>query len=303
MKLATTLVHKGAMDIAVHAVESFSRNFAGMGYRLEIHTDGSPDESDERELLARAGSMPASIIRLADREAELRQRLAPYPLTAALVARRGYFTKLELPMYLKPPYFYFDSDIVWLRPADRLVPPDGGNVFSTETWSWYYGVCKDHEWLANGTPRRVNSGFYHLATDFPFAKMERMLEQGLFDPGIPYNTDQEIMAYLYPEMVHYHIDDMKRSRVGAVYNLASESCIALHFPGGMWRSHLDQIRALHDEPLRATGHVRFSPSVRLSRFELFRMRAFMSLSKSELLRRPLYFFRDMRKALMTIRKP
>jgi hypothetical protein len=81
---------------------------------------------------------------------------------------------------VKKPYFFFDSDIVWLRPVENLTPPGGGNAFSTESWSWYYGVCHDEKWITEQTPRRVNSGFYHLAQEFPFQRMEDMLEKSSF---------------------------------------------------------------------------------------------------------------------------
>jgi hypothetical protein len=295
--IAVTLVHKGAMEIAVHAVESFARSFANMDFQLEIHTDGSPDETDEKELLARARGLDARIVRLSDREERLAERLADFPRTAGLISRRGYFTKLELPMYLDPPYFYFDSDIVWLRGAEGLVPPDMQNAFSTETWSWYYGVRKDSRWIAARTPRRVNSGFYFVGESFPFEKMEGMLANGLYDPEIPYSTDQEIMAYLYPNMVNYHIDDLKRSRVGAIYDLSSLECAALHFPGGMWRAHMDQIGHLMSAQPKPPVSIRYSSTVRLDRFELFRMRSFLSLSKSRLLKPPLDIYRNIRKAM------
>jgi hypothetical protein len=293
---ATTLVHKGAMGIAVHAVASFARSFNN-SYQLQIHTDGSPDAGDRALLMAAANAhgMVAEIVTPADRKPVVEERLKGYPLTRELLGRGGYFTKLEMPVWIEKPYFYFDSDIVWLRPVSNLTPPGGGNAFSTESWSWYYGVCHDSRWIAEQTPRRVNSGFYHLAQEFPFQRMEDMLEKRMFDPTIPFNTDQEIMAYLFPKMVHYHIDDLKRSRVGSLYDLKSETCAALHFPGGMWEAHLDQIEALSAGPLLPEAEIRFSPSIPLTRFELFRMRAFMSLSKSRTLQKPLQIFRDLRK--------
>jgi hypothetical protein len=297
MKLATTLVHKGAMPIAVHAISSFAKNFTGQGYRLEIHTDGSPDENDEAKLLECAKGVEAVIVRLSYREERLNERLRNYPKTATLIGRRGYFTKLELPMYLDAPYFYFDSDIVWLRGVDYLAPPGGCNAFSTETWSWYHGVCEDVKWIANNTPRRVNSGFYYVSRDFPFEKMEKMLEDGMFNPEAPYNTDQEIMAYLYPDMMHYHIDDFKRSRVGVLYDLNRESCAALHFPGGMWKDHLDQICALASRDIQPPARMRFTNAEALSSWELFRMRKSISLAKLRILKAPIDSFRKLRKIL------
>jgi|GEM_PF-1726712 len=298
---AVTLVHKGAMPIAVHAIQTFAR-FHGTKYELEIHSDGSL-EKDDLELLGRvAEPLRPKFVFPQDRETELAKSLESFPKTAGLLLRGGYFTKLQLPVVVEKPYFFFDSDIVWLRPVENLTPPGGGNAFSTETWSWYYGVCHDSKWVAAGTPRRVNSGFYHISDEFPAERMERMLDEVMFDPDIPYSTDQEIMAYLFKDMIHYHIDDLRRSRVGVKYDLTSLDCAALHFPGGMWCSHLGQIENLKDAPLPAPTSIRYSPAKRLSHYELWRMRTFMALSKSRLLRAPLYLYRDLRHLLSSVLK-
>jgi hypothetical protein len=282
LKLATTLVHKGAMEIGLHAVRTFARHFAA-SYRLDIHTDGSPDSEDEAELLRAATGLQARIVRPAERKPVLDARLATYPKIRAMLDGCGYFAKLELPMCIPRPYFYFDSDIVWLRGADRLVPPDRPNAFSTESWSWYNGVANDREWIRERIPRRVNSGFYYLSEEFPFARMESMLERGLFDPALPYNTDQEIMAYLFPDMALYHPDDLKRSRRGIHYDFSKETCAALHFPGQMWRAHLDAIAGVSGLPENPQLAIRYEPPVPLSRLELFRMRMAVKISDSALL--------------------
>jgi len=93
MKSAVTLVHKGAMPIAVHAVRSFARNFTGT-YNLRIHSDGSLDADDEATLLAATESMPAEIVRPEDRAPILEERTADYLLTRALLSRGAYFTNL-----------------------------------------------------------------------------------------------------------------------------------------------------------------------------------------------------------------
>lgn len=293
MENAATLVHKGAMPIGVHAVRSFARHFAG-SHRLDIHTDGSPDAADEAELMEAAAGMEARIVRPADRRATLDERLADYPRTRALLDGIGYFAKMELPMAAAGPYFYFDSDIVWLRPVSNLRPPRARNAFSTESWSWYNGVAKDRLWIRAKTPRRVNSGFYHLGEAFPFAKMEDMLATGMFDPTIRYNTDQEIMAYLFNDMELYHPDDLKRSRVRVRYDLATEPAAALHFPGGMWRDHLDQMEALHRQASRSPAGIRYEAPVPLSRAELLRMRVCVAASDSPLLRNAINRLRNLR---------
>lgn len=281
MPLAVTLVHKAAMPIAVPAVQSFARHFSSR-YRLDIHTDGSPDHTDECELLRAAEGLDARIVRPDDRAEILEARLKDRPHTRALLDGVGYNAKLELPMVIDPPYFYFDSDIVWLRPVSKLRPQEAPNAFSTESWSWYNGVAYESEWIRSRIPRRVNSGFYHLGEPFPFDRFETMLEQGLFDASLKYNTDQEIMAYLFPEMEMYHPGDLKRSRRGMRYDLSTEPAAALHFPGGMWREHLDQMPLLASHAGREAVQVRYQAAVPLTRAELLRMRLQVSISDSPL---------------------
>lgn len=281
------------MEIGVAAVASFAKQFVHR-YRVDIHTDGSPDAADEDMLLGAAAGMEARIVRPAERRPLIEKRLQSFPRTRALLDGVGYNAKLELPMVVTPPYFYFDSDIVWLRPVTNLVPLSRPNAFSTESWSWYNGVAKDRLWIEAKTPRRVNSGFYYLGEPFPFERMEEMLEQGMFDPTIPYNTDQEIMAYLYRDMEYYHPEDLKRSRIRVRYDLATESSAALHFPGQMWRSHMDQIEALEKLPPRAALDIRYQDLVPLTKLELVRMRLRVKASNSPLLREGINRLRTLR---------
>ncbi|MCW1923530.1 hypothetical protein OKA05_13280 [Luteolibacter arcticus] len=276
---AVTLIHKGAMDIGVHAVATFRRHFAE-SHRLDIHNDGSLDEGDLAILREAAEGMEVRMVGPADRQPILRERLAEFPKIRAMLDGCGYFAKLELPMCIPRPYFYFDSDIVWLRGADSFAAPDRPNAFSTESWSWYNGVANDREWIREQIPRRVNSGFYYLSEEFPFARMESMLERGLFDPTLPYNTDQEIMAYLFPDMELYDPEDLKRSRRNVQYDFAMESCAALHFPGQMWRAHLDDIATIYGLPEKPPLKIRHQPAVPLSRGELLRMRMAVKISDS-----------------------
>lgn len=280
---AATLVHNGAMPIAVHAIRTFSRHF-GSSHRLEIHTDGSVGMADQATLLEAARGMEVKIVTPDDRRPLVTERLAGYPKTRELIGRGGYFTKLEMPMASTEPYFYFDSDIVWLRPVTNLIPCRRPNAFSTESWSWYNGVAHDDLWIEAKTPRRVNSGFYYLSEPFPFERMEEMLVRGMFDPTLPYNTDQEIMAYLFRDMEIYHPEDLKRSRVRKTYDLASDSSAALHFPGQMWLGHLEQIESLETLARRAAASIRYQDPVPLTKLELFRMRMSVKASNSPLLR-------------------
>lgn len=296
-KTATTLVHKGAMDIAVHAVSSFARHFA-RDYRLEIHTDGSPDEEDQQTLLQVAKRMDARIVSPDDRRKRLSVALDGFPMSARLIARGGYFTKFELPITVEKPFFYFDSDIVWLRPVSNLEPPDKPEAFSTESWSWYYGVQRDRVWIREGTPRRVNSGFYHLSSQFPHDRLERLISELLYSPEHRFSTDQEIMAFLYPDMEHYHPEDLKRSRIGIRYDPSDDSSAALHFPGRMWKEHMDQIIKLEQTTSgRPAVSIRFTPSSPLTHMELLRMRATLAVADNPLLRHPVNLFRMCRKMI------
>jgi hypothetical protein len=276
---AVTLVHKSAMEIAIIAVSSFARHFSST-YQLDIHTDGTPDEADEAALLLAAKGIEARIVRPNERAPVLSARLKDRPLTRELLDGVGYNTKLELPMAIEPPYFYFDSDIVWLRPVSNLRPSKAPNAFSTESWTWYNGVANDREWIRQRIPRRVNSGFHYLGEPFPFDRMELMLKSELFDRSLKYNTDQEIMAYLYPAMEMYHPEDLKRSRRGIRYNLLQDPSAALHFPGGMWRSHLDQISTLQCHAGREPMTIRHQPAAPLTYGELSRMRIQVKVSDS-----------------------
>jgi hypothetical protein len=299
MLQAVTLVHKAAMPIAVSAVQSFARHFSGC-YRLDIHTDGSPDADEEYELLKAAEGIEAKIVRPANREDILLQRIKNRPLTRTLLDGVGYNAKLELPMVIEPPYFYFDSDIIWLRPVSNLQPPKAANAFSTESWSWYNGIANEREWISRQIPRRVNSGFHYLTEPFPFDRMEDMLERCLFDSSLKYNTDQEIMAYLYPKMEMYHPEDLKRSRRGVHYDLASDPAAAIHFPGGMWRQHLDQMCQLESHKGREAVKIHYKASVPLCKNELFRMRAQVRICDSRILGLPVNLLRKIRSRLKKV---
>lgn len=293
---AVTLVHKGAMGIAVHAVSSFARHFAGT-HVLEIHTDGSPGAAEEEELLRHAGPMECRIVRPDHRRQALQEALACQPGLLALFDRGGYFAKLQLAVTVPTPFFYFDSDIVWLRPVENLASPSAGNTFSTESWSWYFGMQRDSVWIRERIPRRVNSGFYHLSGSFPVERLARLFGEGLYTPDHRYSTDQEMMAFLYPDLDCYHPEDMKRSRRGILYDLATDPAAALHFPGRMWEDHLPQIHQLDQTAGRKAMHVRYQPAVPLDRFEVLRMRASLAAAATPALSKPIEAYRWLRARL------
>jgi hypothetical protein len=136
--------------------------------------------------------------------------------------------------------------------------------------------------------RRVDADFNYDSKVLTAARMEKMLTAVMRDPDISYSASQEIAAYLYPDMSHYHIDDLKRRRVDVAYDLATVGCAALHFPGGMWCVHSGQIELLGGSRIPVPMAVRYSPTAKLSRYELWRMRIFMTLSKYRMLRTPMY---------------
>jgi hypothetical protein len=292
---AITLVHKGAMEIAVHSIRSFARHFSST-HTLVIHTDPSVNEADQHLLLEAASGMQASIVDSKERSEKIMQLLQSYPKTKALITRGTFYTKLEVPMFEEAPYFFFDSDIVWLKPVVSFVPLSRPNAFSTESWTWYNGIANARQWIRARTPRRVNSGFHYLGEAFPYKKLEDMLVKGMFDAAKNCATDQEIFAYLYNEMEYYHPEDLKRSRVGSVYNMSDEKCAALHFPGKMWSAHLDQIEQLFKADKEAAMSIRYQPAVPLTNAELLRMRAQVRMGNSTLLAKPLNLVRKLLRA-------
>ena len=296
MIIAKTLVHKASMPIAEHAVRTFACTHWDKCI-LEIHSDGSLNSEEENKLLNAAGSMGVTIVRPVDRASLLEDRLKAFPLTRALVSRGGYFSKLELPITEETPFFYFDSDIVWLRPADSLKPLTQKSIFSTESWTWYYGMKNPNQWIRERVPRRVNSGFYFMNEEFPFTRMEGLLKEGLYDPAADCSTDQEIMAYLYPSMELYHHGDIMRSRRGRIYDLKNLDAIALHFPGRMWEPHLDQLSSF--VPQIISQKIRRRKTKPLSFLEIGKMNFLQWIEQSPTAKIPISLYRKSRSLFRT----
>jgi hypothetical protein len=158
-------------------------------------------------------------------------------------------------------------------------------------------VLRDGAWIRERIPRRVNSGFYHLSTGFPAERLARLFKEDLYTPDHRYSTDQEMMAFLYPDMDMYHPADLKRSRRGIRYDLFADPAAALHFPGRMWEEHLDQIRKLDQTADRPPVRIRYQPAVPLDRPEFWRMRATLAAAGSPALRNPIEWFRNIRAAV------
>jgi hypothetical protein len=291
---AKTLVHDASHAIGLHAVRTFAECYAG-GASLEIHTDGSLSKSEQDDLIAAAGQMNAVIICPEERRSVWERRLASFPLTKSLLERGGYMVKMELPLSDDRPFFYFDSDIVWLRPSTGILPEHSTNAFSTESWSWYYGIRKPNVWIRERVPRRVNSGFYYLGETFPCDRMERILSEGLYDPDAESATDQELMAFLYTDAEMYHPEDFVRSRRGITYDLSTISASAIHFPGRMWESHIEQIRRLSPQTDAVSKMIRKERAVPLNYLEIARMKYYRSLESASWSRLPLRAYRATRK--------
>jgi hypothetical protein len=141
----------------------------------------------------------------------------------------------------------------------------------------------------------VNSGFYYLADLFPFERLERLLIHKMYDPEAPYATDQEIMAYIFPEMRLYHPDDLMRSRRGMIYDLHQLQATALHFPGSMWEPHLGQIEALR--PTLLPRLVRIAEPIPLGIIEITRMKIIIATAQARWSRCPLEIYRRVRAKL------
>jgi len=295
MIVAKTLVHAASMPIARHAVRTFCITHRDLFRELEIHTDGSLTEEHRSELGELTSGMAVRFVEPMDRQVILEDRIKGYPAIQSLMSGRGYFSKMELPMVSSEHYFYFDSDIVWLRPCPNLTGDGRQNLFSTETWTWYPGIRKEISWARASVPRRVNSGFYYLADPFPFERLERLLTQKMYDPGAPYATDQEIMAFLLPEMRLYHPDDLMRSRRGMIYDLHQLEAAALHFPGSMWEPHLNQINGFR--PASQPKEVRYANTAPLRLLEILRMRLTIGVAGSRWSRLPVRWGRAIRAKL------
>lgn len=290
MLRATTLVHKGAMPVAVHSIRSFAVHF-GKTHELAIHTDPSVDEGDCELLLSAAEGIRTEIIPAGVRKTLVNEKVNGFKNIRSLLERGAYFNKLEIAITEETPYFYFDSDTFWLKHVDDLRPPGAPNAFSTETWSAYSGISKPWLWVSSKTPQRVNSGFYYINERFPFGKLEDFLEKGMYHPGASFAGDQEIFAYLYNNMEYYHPEDMKRGRFGVDYDLSELTCAAMHFPGGMWQFYLSQMAQMCETTGRQTMQIRFLKPVAISLAEILHMRIRIKIGDSKFLNKPLNLVR------------
>lgn len=294
MLRATTLVHKGAMPIALHSISSFARLF-GHAYELVIHTDPSVSDDDCRLLLSAASGIRSEIVKSDKRKEFLATHLNGFNDTRKLMERGSYFNKLEVAMMETPPYFYFDSDTLWIKYVEDFRPPHAHNAFSTETWTSYPGIARPSLWVKTKTPQRVNSGFYYISEPFPYEKLEDLLAKAMFDSTGRFANDQEIFAYLYNNMEYFHPEDLKRGRFGSVYKLDDLECAAIHFPGGMWRSYLGQIERMTHVDDKGPLKMRFLPAVPITRGEILHMRIRTKVGDSKLLHGPLNVLRSIRR--------
>jgi len=283
------------MPIARHAVRTFCSTHRDCFSELIIHTDGSLTNEDRHDLSSMTEGMPFRFVEPWQRRQMIDQICIDFPRTRAFLDGNGYRAKMEIPVVEQKPYFYFDSDVVWLQTCTNLLGDGTINLFSTESWTWYPGIRKASVWAKSGIPRRVNSGFYFLKDPFPFDRMERLLSAGLYEPEAPWATDQEIMAFLYPAMRLYHQDDLMRSRRGIIYNLVNLKAGSLHFPGRMWETHLAQIATLH--PTTLPREIRITDPIPLVMSEIMRMKIMLSTAQARWSRGPVEIYRRIRARL------
>jgi hypothetical protein len=294
MQLSKTLIHKLAMPIALEAVRTFGI-VSPKSCFLEIHSDGSLDQGDAAALERAAGNLNKRIVFPEEREEKLAPVLKDYPLSRSLISRRGYMTKVELFACSETPFFYFDSDIVWLRPFKPITPVNEKSVFSTETWSWYYGMSRPIEWIREKIPARINSGFAFINSPFPFKRLETMLEKGLFNPENQGAGDQELFAFLFPDTLVFSLKDFTRSRVGVVYDLRKLGSVALHFPGRMWESHLDQIQVFQPDTSHPPKNLECLQPKRLNCYEVAKMNLVRYAQVNSLFEKGVGLYRKIRK--------
>ena len=292
---AVTLLHQSALPIGLEAVRTFAR-IAPRGCVLEIHSDGSLDESAWSAL--RQAALPVHVMCVGpeQRNPVLEERTRSFPLSRQLFQRGGYMTKLAVLATVSAPFFFFDSDIVWLRPFSPSDFPEQNAVFSTETWSWYYGIQRPLRWIQEKIPARINSGFAWLPGAFPFERLEQMLREKLYTPDHRYSTDQEIMAFLYPRAQVFSMAYLDRSRVGKQYYLEKLSAVALHFPGRMWQSHLTAIQRFTPAGERTPIVIPLEIPPVLSPLEILRMHAVLWAESSSWVRVIINQLRKLRNA-------
>ncbi len=295
MLKAVTLVHKGAMEIAIHSIRTFAHYFSST-HELIIHVDHSVNEDEQNILLQAARGIKSGLVTSKQRRERLAPLLSKFPKTQAFLDGTSFYTKLEIPLYEGASYFFFDSDVIWLRHVNDMRPKNALNAFSTETWTSYHGIARPHLWIKAKTPQRVNSGLHYLGQPFPIQKLEELLAMNMFNKRMLYAGDQEIFAYLYNDLEYYHPKDFKRSRNGSKYHLKKESCAALHFAGSMWRSQIKEINAVPYSQEKAPLDLRFLPAVPLSAFELFKMHLQLKMGASKLLAPPLNIYRKLMRA-------
>lgn len=272
-----TLVHEAALPIACPCITSFLKCHPKAGC-LNIHIDGSVTEGGKEQLAQAAAGHEFRIVGPEDRQNKVAQKVEDYPQVRELIGRGGYCVKFEIPLWADKPFFFFDSDIFWLRTCQNLGSWESSAIFSAESWTYYPGMVQRGQWAKKGIPSRVNSGFYFLREEFPVGRMEDFLGEELYDPSLPYATDQEVMAATFPAMQQFCQKGFMRARRRMIYPMKEQECVALHFPGGGWRLHLEQFEALFEViPLEASA-VEVVEAKRLSKLEFLKIDLFMKLT-------------------------
>jgi hypothetical protein len=290
------LLHKKALPIALESLRTFMICCKDP-VEVEIHSDGSLDAGDVAELARVVGRSDLKVVGPAERAPVVAERLKNFPRIAALLAKRSFFVKFEVFIFVERPFFYFDSDIVWTRPFVGLAELKDTDYFSLDPWTWYFGARQPAAWIRRQALRRLNSGFIYLRTAFPYQELEDLLAAGFFDAEDPSATDQELLAYLFPKGRMFSERSFARVRGWNLYDLAKVSSVALHYAGARWVAHIDAIRAFQP-PLAETPHRILSEAgASLSWKDFILMKLHLELTKFSLFRRLLLGFRKMRARL------
>lgn len=109
-----SLVCKAHVALAVQGLGSLLR-YARTPVALTIFDDGTLDDSDCERLLEAAPA--ARIIRGRDADARVAEALAAHPKCRELRAGIPMLRKLlDVPLLMREPYFYCDTDVLFLRP-------------------------------------------------------------------------------------------------------------------------------------------------------------------------------------------
>ncbi len=299
--IAKVLVHHGGVEIGRAAVRTFDLNCIEP-YNLEIHSDGSLTAQDQNALLGEISLRPARLVLPEERAPRIEERTRNCPKVRKMLEKGGHFHKISVAISAEGPYFFFDSDILWVNKFKGVLPESRLNAFSLDPWSWYFGSAKRREWVKRGIPMRVNSGFYFLGETFPVEKLEKAISDGHYDPEARDATDQEIFAYLFPDLEYYDPGAFVKTRAGIRYPLDTSTAVALHFAGGHWKDRLPELAAFYPKASLSVKKVSYRPARPITYLEIVRMLLYRFLIRNKWIFPATFLFRKLRTQLSIMRR-